>query len=219
MNSGGLTGGKQGLNQEGKVKGPPPVGRIWLRGKRNFGAAKAPLAVARRRKVKNINVPGDVARTEPALRALKTLNTPLPATASFAAVVPNFVSPANAISRRDSRAFILPSYSPSSWELISNSEYAHLPGQNRKHAVAKKELFCPKWRNGTPRESAMKTMSAREAKNAFGLMIDTARAQPVLIEKHGRGVVVVVAVEEYERLSVGHTHGQVQPDSASAAKV
>lgn len=47
----------------------------------------------------------------------------------------------------------------------------------------------------------MKTMSAREAKNAFGLMIDTARAEPVLIEKHGRGVVVVVAVEEYQRLS------------------
>jgi len=35
----------------------------------------------------------------------------------------------------------------------------------------------------------MKTMSAREAKNGFGLMIDTARAAPVLIEKHGRGVV------------------------------
>jgi len=47
----------------------------------------------------------------------------------------------------------------------------------------------------------MKTMSAREAKNAFGLMIDTARAEPLLIEKHGRGVVVVVAVEEYERLT------------------
>ncbi len=47
----------------------------------------------------------------------------------------------------------------------------------------------------------MKTMSAREAKNAFGLMIDTTRAEPVRIEKHGRGVVVVVSVEEYERLS------------------
>jgi len=47
---------------------------------------------------------------------------------------------------------------------------------------------------------AMKTMSAREAKNGFGLMIDTARAGPVLVEKHGRGVVVVLAVEEYERL-------------------
>jgi prevent-host-death family protein len=47
----------------------------------------------------------------------------------------------------------------------------------------------------------MRIMSAREAKNAFGLLIDTARAEPVMIEKHGRGVVVVMAVEEYERLS------------------
>jgi PHD/YefM family antitoxin component YafN of YafNO toxin-antitoxin module len=31
-------------------------------------------------------------------------------------------------------------------------------------------------------------------------MIDTARASPVLIEKHGRGCVVVIAVEEYVRL-------------------
>lgn len=52
----------------------------------------------------------------------------------------------------------------------------------------------------------MKTMSAREAKNGFGLMIDTARAEPVLIEKHGRSVVVVVSVEEYERLSVQSGH-------------
>lgn len=48
----------------------------------------------------------------------------------------------------------------------------------------------------------MKTMSAREAKDAFGLMIDTASVEPVLIEKHGRGIVMVIAVEEYERLTV-----------------
>lgn len=52
------------------------------------------------------------------------------------------------------------------------------------------------------RDSAMKTMSAREAKNGFGLMIDTARAAPVLIKKHGRGVVIVMSEEEYERLSL-----------------
>jgi prevent-host-death family protein len=46
----------------------------------------------------------------------------------------------------------------------------------------------------------MKTMSARDAKNTFGLMIDMARAEPVLIEKHGRGVVMVISVEEYARL-------------------
>lgn len=46
----------------------------------------------------------------------------------------------------------------------------------------------------------MKAMSARDAKNAFGMLIDNARAEPVAIEKHGRKVVVVIAVEEYERL-------------------
>ena len=32
------------------------------------------------------------------------------------------------------------------------------------------------------------------------LLIDTARAEPMVIEKHGRPVVVVMAVEEFERL-------------------
>jgi prevent-host-death family protein len=43
-------------------------------------------------------------------------------------------------------------------------------------------------------------MSAKEAKDSFGRLIDTARAAPVIIEKHGRPVVVVLSVEEYERL-------------------
>ncbi len=59
----------------------------------------------------------------------------------------------------------------------------------------------------------MKTMSARDAKNAFGMMLDTARAEPVAIEKHGRKVVVVVAVEEYERLKAFE---QNETGSASA---
>ncbi|MUT27057.1 MULTISPECIES: type II toxin-antitoxin system prevent-host-death family antitoxin [Mesorhizobium] len=46
----------------------------------------------------------------------------------------------------------------------------------------------------------MKTMSAKDAKNAFGMLIDTARAEPVTVEKHGRKVVDVIAVEEYGRL-------------------
>ncbi|MGE0004841.1 MAG: type II toxin-antitoxin system prevent-host-death family antitoxin [Parvibaculaceae bacterium] len=64
----------------------------------------------------------------------------------------------------------------------------------------------------------MKTMSAREAKNGFGLMIDTARAEPVLIEKHGRGVVVVVSVEEYERLSVRQPSDRTQDGRKPVAK-
>lgn len=46
----------------------------------------------------------------------------------------------------------------------------------------------------------MQTVSAKEAKYNFGRLIDTARAQPVTVEKHGRPVVVVLAIEEYERL-------------------
>jgi len=46
----------------------------------------------------------------------------------------------------------------------------------------------------------MKSMSAKEAKNGFGLLLDTARAEPVTIEKHGRPVVVVLSTEEYDRL-------------------
>lgn len=51
--------------------------------------------------------------------------------------------------------------------------------------------------------NSMKTLSAREAKNRFGYLIDTARQEPVSIEKHGRPVVVVVSIEDYERLQTG----------------
>jgi prevent-host-death family protein len=46
----------------------------------------------------------------------------------------------------------------------------------------------------------MQTLSARDAKYNFGRLIDTARAEPVTVEKHGRAVVVVFPVEEYEPL-------------------
>lgn len=61
----------------------------------------------------------------------------------------------------------------------------------------------PKWpkvavRNHTGH--AMQSMSAKDAKYGFGRLIDLARAEPVTVEKHGRPVVVVLAVEEYKRL-------------------
>jgi prevent-host-death family protein len=43
-------------------------------------------------------------------------------------------------------------------------------------------------------------MSAKEAKNAFGLLMDMARAEPVVIAKHGRPVVVVLSIEQFELL-------------------
>jgi prevent-host-death family protein len=49
----------------------------------------------------------------------------------------------------------------------------------------------------------MKSVSAKEAKDSFGCHMDAAPAAPVVIEKHGRPVVVVLSVEEYERLRAG----------------
>ena len=46
----------------------------------------------------------------------------------------------------------------------------------------------------------MQTLSAKYAKYGFGRLIDLARAKRVTVAKHGRPVVVVLSVEEYERL-------------------
>lgn len=54
----------------------------------------------------------------------------------------------------------------------------------------------------------MKNIAARDAKNGFGHLIDLARAEPVMIEKHGRPVVVVLSVEEFERLKGQAANGK-----------
>jgi prevent-host-death family protein len=46
----------------------------------------------------------------------------------------------------------------------------------------------------------MRTFTAADAKNNFGELLDFARAAPVAITKYDRPVVVVMAVEEFERL-------------------
>ena len=46
----------------------------------------------------------------------------------------------------------------------------------------------------------MQTLSAKDAKYGFGRLIDLARAEPVAVTGHGRPVVVVMAIKEYERL-------------------
>ncbi|MDA8347331.1 MAG: type II toxin-antitoxin system Phd/YefM family antitoxin [Pseudomonadota bacterium] len=46
----------------------------------------------------------------------------------------------------------------------------------------------------------MRTISAKDAKYNFGELIDLARATPIAITKYDRPVVVVMAVEEFERL-------------------
>ncbi len=59
----------------------------------------------------------------------------------------------------------------------------------------------------------MKTMSAKDAKNQFGLLLDTARAEPVTIQKHSRSVAVIISIEEYGRL-VSNAKRSSKPRSA-----
>lgn len=63
----------------------------------------------------------------------------------------------------------------------------------------------------------MKRMPAAEAKNAFGHLIDLARHEPVLIEKHNRPVVVVISIEEYDRLT-GGTSSQPQAENTQSGE-
>jgi prevent-host-death family protein len=46
----------------------------------------------------------------------------------------------------------------------------------------------------------MKKISATEAKDNFGELIDTAQREPVEIQKKGRPVAVVVSLDEFKRL-------------------
>jgi prevent-host-death family protein len=56
----------------------------------------------------------------------------------------------------------------------------------------------------------VKTLSAKDAKYGFGRLIDLARSDPVAVAKHGRPVVVVMAVEEFERLRALEASPRVQ---------
>lgn len=49
------------------------------------------------------------------------------------------------------------------------------------------------------RDDAMKTMQATDAKNRFGELLEDAGNEPVLIQKNGRDVAVVLSKAEYDR--------------------
>ena len=62
----------------------------------------------------------------------------------------------------------------------------------------------------------MKNLAAKEAKNNFGLLLDTARVQPVTIEKNGRPVAVLLSLEEYQRFqALEEAHWTERADSAA----
>ena len=66
----------------------------------------------------------------------------------------------------------------------------------------------------------IKTLTAKDAKYGCGRLIDLARAEAVVDVKHCRPVVVVMAVEEFERLkSLTATRAQASRGSRATTKV
>jgi PHD/YefM family antitoxin component YafN of YafNO toxin-antitoxin module len=51
----------------------------------------------------------------------------------------------------------------------------------------------------------MKALTANDAKYGFDRLTDLDRAELVAVAKHGRPVIVVMAVEEFERLTSGRS--------------
>ena len=64
-------------------------------------------------------------------------------------------------------------------------------------------------------KSHMQTLGAKDAKYGFGRLIDLARAKLVAVTKHGRPVVVVLSVEEYERLKALESGSAGEKDKSS----
>ncbi|MEO5655473.1 MAG: type II toxin-antitoxin system Phd/YefM family antitoxin [Nitrosospira sp.] len=48
----------------------------------------------------------------------------------------------------------------------------------------------------------MKAIAAKEAKNNFGEMLDTVQREPIIIEKHGRAVAVVMSAQKYQQMKL-----------------
>ena len=65
----------------------------------------------------------------------------------------------------------------------------------------------------------MQEMTALEAKNRFGQLIDAAQRRPDTVTKNGRAAVVVMSVEDYERRrqSAAQRLGQIMDRTAEEA--
>lgn len=56
----------------------------------------------------------------------------------------------------------------------------------------------------------MKSLSASDAKNRFGQLLDLAQAGPVRVQRQGRDVAIVMWPEEYRRMADA-ARGKVNP--------
>lgn len=57
----------------------------------------------------------------------------------------------------------------------------------------------------------MKTVSAVDAKNRFGQLLEAARREPVTVTKKGRPAAVMLSIEDYERMRGGARASLLEP--------
>lgn len=57
----------------------------------------------------------------------------------------------------------------------------------------------------------MSTVTATDAKNKFGRLLEEAQREPVRIQKSGRDVAVLVSAAEYQRLKDAETAPRINP--------
>jgi len=57
----------------------------------------------------------------------------------------------------------------------------------------------------------MAKMTATEAKNRFGQLLELAQAEPVFVQKDGRDVAVMLSAEQYRQLSESAAKPKVRP--------
>lgn len=68
----------------------------------------------------------------------------------------------------------------------------------------------------------MKTISAADAKNRFGQLLEAAQREPVTVTKQGRAAAVLISVEDYARIRGAardrllETVRQIQTQAAAA---
>ncbi|MFD1252671.1 Phd_YefM [Devosia equisanguinis] len=57
----------------------------------------------------------------------------------------------------------------------------------------------------------MASMSATEAKNKFGQLLEMAQAEPVRVQKNGRDVAVILSGEQFAAWEASQTQPKVRP--------
>ena len=64
----------------------------------------------------------------------------------------------------------------------------------------------------------MKRVAATEAKNRLGAILDDAQREPIVIERQGREVAVVISMADFDRIRMGNVKALLESSREIAAE-